>query len=518
MALQREITVDRVLQTSLSDILRHRNEFLHAWDTQPHRAARGRTALAAAEAEWRAAIAAVEHVLKTLPRLTNTHDERHSSIVLSGPLPILHDIRGPRFDSWVITPQPLADALNGQSRLLPAHGSPGPEDGSHTIRALPLSLQGITPEQFCLAITPAFSIGIVLGQPAGEGLYVQYSFDPEVVVLLWQQLRSQLASAATDRAEALNDRILQRVSAPDYRVVTQFTQVLLAHLPHRLDPNPAISAPAAASHIRFANWSPDGVRAVSEPARTAAVAAPPEAAAKESSQDVELLQAMAHEIRTPLTTIRTLTRSLMRRRDLPPEAHKRLTRIDQECTQQIDRFNLIFRAVELETTRDKPRSALTPIALSQVFQDAIPRWQQQAQRRNLSLDVQLPQELPRITSDPTLLNQVLTGVVEWFTQCLPAQSHIQMQVTLAGHQLKLQFESAAEASDCLLQSSKNSRRKPLRTLGQVLTLAPETGGLSLNLDVTKNLFQALGGKLTVRQRPQQGEVLTVFLPLDTREV
>jgi hypothetical protein len=50
---------------------------------------------------------------------------------------------------------------------------------------------------------------------------------------------------------------------------------------------------------------------------------------------------------------------------------------------------------------------------------------------------------------------------------------------------------------------------------------PETGCLSLNLEVTKNLFQALGGKLTVRQRSrrdplrgaQQEEVLTIFLPL-----
>ncbi|NEO64658.1 MAG: sensor histidine kinase, partial [Moorea sp. SIO4G2] len=49
--------------------------------------------------------------------------------------------------------------------------------------------------------------------------------------------------------------------------------------------------------------------------------------------------------------------------------------------------------------------------------------------------------------------------------------------------------------------------------GQLLTFQPETGSISLNLNVTKNLFQALGGKLIVKQRPQQGEVMTVFLPL-----
>jgi signal transduction histidine kinase len=45
---------------------------------------------------------------------------------------------------------------------------------------------------------------------------------------------------------------------------------------------------------------------------------------------------------------------------------------------------------------------------------------------------------------------------------------------------------------------------------------PETGSLSLNLNVTKHLFQALGGKLIVRQRPQAGEVMTIFLPLEVR--
>jgi len=44
---------------------------------------------------------------------------------------------------------------------------------------------------------------------------------------------------------------------------------------------------------------------------------------------------------------------------------------------------------------------------------------------------------------------------------------------------------------------------------------PETGGLSLNLQATKNLFEALGAKLTVRERSNQGTTWTVFLPLET---
>jgi len=37
----------------------------------------------------------------------------------------------------------------------------------------------------------------------------------------------------------------------------------------------------------------------------------------------------------------------------------------------------------------------------------------------------------------------------------------------------------------------------------MLMFQPETGNISLNLTATKHLFQAIGGKLIVRQRPQQ---------------
>jgi K+-sensing histidine kinase KdpD len=77
-----------------------------------------------------------------------------------------------------------------------------------------------------------------------------------------------------------------------------------------------------------------------------------------------------------------------------------------------------------------------------------------------------------------------------------------VKVSTAGNQLKLQVLSQASTTD-----------NPFKSLGQLLTFQPATGCLSLNLDATKNIFQALGGKLTVRQRQEQGKELTIFLPL-----
>ena len=232
---------------------------------------------------------------------------------------------------------------------------------------------------------------------------------------------------------------------------------------------------------------------------------------------MELLKAFAHEVRTPLTTIRTLTRLLLKRRDLATDVSKRLEIIDHECTEQIDRMELLFRAAELETSTLKHKSAhLTAMSLAQVLHQSIPRWQKQASRRNLTLDVVLPQQLPTVVSDPIMLVQVLTGLIENFTRSLPAGSHIQVQVIPAGNQLKLQLLPQSQPGES--DTKEHIPVPPIRkSLGQMLMFQPETGNISLNLTATKHLFQAIGGKLIVRQRPQQGEVLTIFLPMDVRE-
>ncbi|HEY9647812.1 MAG TPA: HAMP domain-containing sensor histidine kinase, partial [Chroococcidiopsis sp.] len=234
--------------------------------------------------------------------------------------------------------------------------------------------------------------------------------------------------------------------------------------------------------------------------------------------DIELLQAIAHEVRTPLSTIRTLTRLLLKRKDLGPDVVKRLEIIDRECTEQIDRFSLIFRAVELETANGKqPLTPPSAISLTQLFQQNVPRWQQQASQRNLTLEVTVPAKLPLVLADSTMLDQMLTGLIDRITHSLPPGSHIQVRVKLAGHQLKLQFQSQPWGDDSELGNGQAQASSTLKSIGEMLILQPETGSLSLNLSVTKNLFQALGGKLIVRQRPKRGEELTIFLPLETQK-
>ena len=425
-----------------------------------------------AEREWFGAIAALEALLQTAS----------DGAIFSAPLPVLSQPELlPGISTWLFTPNSMFSGFPFQ--LPSADGNTATCETSDTLALLPGD--PLASEPFCLALTSEFSLLMVQGEDSSGDPAFLFSFDPEVIDRAWQTLRLRVVLMNPAQLPKL-DRLYKTFQPiePNYKRVTQFSHALLSYLPD----------PIAEPEKRRIYDS----RPLQAPSADVLAGA-----------DVELLQAIAHEVRTPLTTIRTLTRLLLRRRDLPADAVKRLEVIDRECSEQIDRFGLIFRAVEIETSPTKV-SSLATTSLEQVLEQSIPRWQKQANQRNLTLDVILPQQIPLVMSDPSMLDQALTSLIERSARSLPSGGSIQVEVSLAGHQLKLQLQPQTK-DECV---DRSHRMPLLKSLGQVLMFQPETGSLSLNLNVTKNIFHALGGKLIVRERPEQGEVFTLFLPLE----
>ncbi|MEG4985040.1 HAMP domain-containing sensor histidine kinase [Microcoleus sp. BR0-C5] len=489
-----------------------------------------------AEQEWYGAIATLNQMLDRQKSGQKTDADRancrstipHScqGLVLSGPSSVLtQPAVANGFANWIFTSIPDNDAALWSFRarqtlaLMPAADVQTSVPAAAPALAL-ASGDPLANEQFCLVLTASFSLVMVLGENSAGIPAFLFSFDPQVVAKAWEVLRrrvtesecllansdgsfnlpvSQLTNNST-KLDALFQQFLP--VEPNYQTVMQFSRLLLHNLPVGKDEAGRIKDERIDDGLnhRHHNLSGTDINCKS----------PIPLATKE----VELLQAIAHEVRTPLATIRTLTRLLLKRPKLDPVVVKRLEMIDAECTAQIDRFGLIFRAVELEMSQAKNSGVqLTAMSLGEVLQNSIPRWQKQAAVRNHTLEVIVPKKLPAVVSDPTMLDQVLTNLIENFTRTLPSGSRIQVEVTLAGDQLKLQLESEHLPEGNVASTFAAKANAPLRSIGPLLMVQPETGSLSLNLSVTKNLFRAAGGKLVIRQRPQKGEVMTVFLPL-----
>lgn len=408
---------------------------------------------------WQSAVLALGYLLHTISSDQSKCPSPHGLLLCAPGLPFTGT---ELFATSIFTP-----THEGQL-LLPALGQNDRESLCH--QALPIEIpllpaDPLQQEHFCLVLTAQFGLMMSLGCD-GDGIpQFQFSFDPADVHLAWQSLRGRAMLTANQQLPCL-DKVVETFPpiAPSYHLVTQFSQLLLQNLPGQT------------------------INRAPEPKPTA---------------DLELLQAITHEVRTPLSTIRTLTRSLLRRPAMEEQVVKRLESIDRECTEQINRMELIFQAVEMAEGQEID---LTAMSFSHLIEESLPLWQRQAERRNLNLAVAMPQQLPAVVSNPTILDRVLTGLVENFTRNLPAGSHIQVEVTAVGDRLKLQLHSTLEAGE-------HSKETPGKAVGRMLTFRPETGNLSLNLKVTQDLFQSLGGKLVVKPNQLQGETMTIFLPM-----
>ena len=221
--------------------------------------------------------------------------------------------------------------------------------------------------------------------------------------------------------------------------------------------------------------------------------------------EAKLLKAISHEVRTPLTTIKTLISSTLRKYDMNETIKNRLLQIDNECNSQIDRFGLIFNAAELVSNEVFPLNQLARINLTEIFNKLAPVWTKQLSRRGISLKLDIPNHLPQILSDSEKLELMLRGLIDKNTRGLQWGSTVILELRPAGQKLKLQLkvQELDNVKPVLSKSKQGS------DIGPVLNWDPQTGSLQLSKTATEKLIASLGGHVT--QRRNTG--LTVFFPI-----
>ena len=397
---------------------------------------------------------------------------------LASPLPALHEpALLQQLQGWVWAPAELGDLLQAGSPLLPPGVSTAPARAAGGFQRLPL-LEADGTDPLLLVLTPRLQVAMaLLGDPGQRRLVVR--FDPPTLSAALSLLDERLQHTDPEQGQRLRQAIqalgpLQSDEQLAQRFWPRLAERLAAMAPS-LTLQPLVHRSAAADAT----------------------------AASGPSSELALLEALTHEVRTPLATIRTLIRSLLRRSDLPELVRQRLQQIDGECSEQIDRFGLIFLAAELQREPPSGAQALARTDLARLLEQLEPVWSRQLLRRSLALELRCSPELPLVLSDPARLETVLGGLVDRFSRGLPAGAVVRLSLQPAGARLKLRFSASAAV---LVEPGEAAAAE---RVGPVLSWNPGTGSLQLSRQATQRLFHSLGGRLAERA----GNDLTVFFPV-----
>ena len=219
----------------------------------------------------------------------------------------------------------------------------------------------------------------------------------------------------------------------------------------------------------------------------------------------QMLSNLIHEIGRPLGSIRTALHALQ-----TGAVNDQPLRVDlmQGMSERIDRMGRLLEDLAL-TYRGLgvQEIHLQSVQINEWLESLTPLWAESAQQKQLVWEMDLPEDLPLIRTDPDRLAQALGNLVNNAIKFTPAGG----KITLATRydENRIQFRVSDTGIGIPLDDQPHLFVPFYRSI-QPSWKAP---GLGLGLSITKTIIKSLGGEITLTSSPGQGSSFTIILPV-----
>ena len=215
---------------------------------------------------------------------------------------------------------------------------------------------------------------------------------------------------------------------------------------------------------------------------------------------------IAHELRTPLSLI--LGHAEAVHDGVLPPSRENFEIIREEAT-RLEHLVNDLRILSLADAGELSISLQT-VEPQRLLQDVASTYQYQAQRKNITLQLDIESSLPTIEVDPGRMTQVLTNVLDNALRHTPEGG----KITLACRQLGDQVELSIQDSGPGLKQKDLERifDRFYRTDVSRQRDGAIPGGSGLGLAIAKSIVQAHGGQLSAESKEGNGLRIIIALP------
>ncbi|HEY8201698.1 MAG TPA: ATP-binding protein [Actinomycetota bacterium] len=218
----------------------------------------------------------------------------------------------------------------------------------------------------------------------------------------------------------------------------------------------------------------------------------------------ETISAVSHELRSPLTSVKGFTATLLNRWDrLDDETKKHLLyTIDTDADRVTRLIGELLDVSRLEAGRLYLRRQM--VCIAQVARRVVERAGPLSSKHTIETD--FPETFPEVYADPDKIQQVLTNLVENALKYTPGG---RVCVTGSYADDMVRVAVADEGEGIAAEHRKQVFSKFFGRIGGSPT------GTGLGLYITKGLVEAHGGRIWVEDAPGGGAVFAFTLPVAT---
>lgn len=219
---------------------------------------------------------------------------------------------------------------------------------------------------------------------------------------------------------------------------------------------------------------------------------------------------LVHEMRAPLTAIKSATELILGSTNLSEEERLRfLHLIEDQSKKLLSQVGALLDAAKIESGRFLVNK--TPSDLSQILADQVNLFLPQAQKKQIHLHSIIP-PLPKIALDGLRMSQVINNLISNSLKFTPEEGTITVSAALETNAVLV------SVSDTGIGIPKEKQDKLFTKFYQIVSSdsdqhLPHAAGTGLGLYITKGIVDAHGGTINVHSQEGKGTTISFSIPL-----
>jgi two-component system phosphate regulon sensor histidine kinase PhoR len=217
----------------------------------------------------------------------------------------------------------------------------------------------------------------------------------------------------------------------------------------------------------------------------------------------DFVSTVTHELKTPLSTIRTVGEMLVRDRVRTPQDLKKYARILVQEENRLSRLvnNLLAYA---RVTDVADVYSFQPQEPADIVAEALLGFRRQLSDSEYQLDVDVPPDLPQIRADRTAMVLALDNLIDNAIRHSPAPPRV--SITAAAGERNVRFEVADRGVGIPPGELAHVRRRFVRGRGA------KGSGSGLGLAIVSRIAEDHGGRMDIASEVGEGTKVTLSIP------
>ncbi|MCR4440449.1 MAG: ATP-binding protein [bacterium] len=221
----------------------------------------------------------------------------------------------------------------------------------------------------------------------------------------------------------------------------------------------------------------------------------------------ELVSMVAHELRSPLTSISGFSELLLDRSTTKAQAAEYAGIILKESNRLSDLINKFLDISRIESGKVQPKKV--PLHLGDAARTAAVTNAPVAQRKGINLRATVAEELPEVLADPGMIDQVLLNLISNAIKYSPPNTEVEVRVTdtpcgvqvaVVDQGYGIPEKALPHIFDKFYRVTEDQRVR-------------EVTGSGLGLSLVKQIVEVHGGTISVSSKVGEGTTFVITFPV-----